>query len=78
VGGGFGFGASRTPSDKQMSTVPLRVSSGLLTKSLRQRSRSGEADLDAEHVAPKVAKTGPGASEELKRYGLWPVHVTSV
>ena len=78
VGGGFGFGASRPPSDKQMSTVPLRVRSGLLTKSLRQRSRSGEAGLDAEHVAPKVAKTGPGVCEELKRCGSWPVHVTCI
>jgi hypothetical protein len=78
VGGGFGFGASRPPSDRQMSNVPLRVRSGLLTKSLRQRSRSGEAGLDAEHVAPKVAKTGPGACEELKRYGSWPIHVTCI
>lgn len=54
-----------------MSTAPLRMRTGLLTKSLRQRSRSGDASLDAELLCSKEGKAGSeptGICKQLKRY----------
>jgi len=47
--------------------------SGLLTKSLRQRSRSGDVSLDAQLLASKEAKRGSEPTsicKQLKRYGM--------
>ena len=56
-----------------MSAAPLRMRSGLLTKSLRQRSRSGDVSLDAQLLASKEAKSGSEPTsicKQLKRYGM--------
>ena len=53
-----------------MTTAPLRMRSGLLTKSLRSRTRSGDANLDAELLKSREAKSGSepvGLWKQLKR-----------
>ena len=53
-----------------MTTAPLRMRSGLLTKSLRSRTRSGDANLDAELLKSRELKSGSepvGLWKQLKR-----------
>ena len=53
-----------------MTTAPLRMRSGLLTKSLRSRTRSGDANLEAELLKSRELKSGSepvGLWKQLKR-----------
>ena len=53
-----------------MTTAPLRMRSGLLTKSSRSRTRSGDANLDAELLKSRELKSGSepvGLWKQLKR-----------